>query len=234
MNDIDLNDDYTIESIDFNLIDIDPNEGAKLKYIRERERYRKNIILASEFESKYLCLFNTSLAANKSIDEMQTLSQEYTTRIDPYFPVYVVRCMPSSKVSEILASDNVLYTLPPMYHRLGTVNVLGEEGLNILQAFNNVTALGMDDRFDHKKALYTEHMKLVLNSLEDGNKEEEDKKIARAMAEEAVEQSKVYDNPEYMLPSEQEQELPPDIFEELNIAKEVEEEKQTMEQEEFL
>ena len=120
---------------------------------------------------------------------MQELAAEYMGRIDPYSPVYIVTNTNYESLDELLSPSNVVLTLPAIWNKLGTVNNLGQDGLNIMQAFNNIVANDIDDRFDRKKQMYSKSLATTIELMTDPAKLEENKRQARAMASEAISKS---------------------------------------------
>ena len=176
------NEDYYVNFDNIN----DPEEQAKLKRILDAQKYKTNIISHDEFVAKYSVLFRK----NQTItDDMQELAAEYMGRIDPYSPVYIVTNTNYESLDELLSPSNVVLTLPAIWNKLGTVNNLGQDGLNIMQAFNNIVANDIDDRFDRKKQMYSKSLATTIELMTDPAKLEENKRQARAMASEAISKS---------------------------------------------
>ena len=173
-------------TVDFDKLD-DPNEAAKLKYLLQVQRYKKNIISQEEFEQKYKILF--TVQNNMDQESLQELANEYMHRIDPYTPVFIVKNMEYHTVEELLAENNLVLTLPAIWNRIGVVNNVGEDGVNIMQAFNNLAVNDVDDRFDHKKQMYTKSLGTVIQLMTDQNKLDANKAQAQAMAQEALRKS---------------------------------------------
>ena len=235
MDDINLDDEYSI-NIDYDRLD-DPEEARKLKYLREKEKYKKNIILMSEFNEKYSILFNKNEATSLDMETLQKLSQEYVTRIDPYFPVYIIKQRNSALVSELLSKENLVYVLPPMYNRVRVINELGKDAVDVLQAFNNVAALNMDDRFDQKKAKYSKYVSILLDNLNSTEARMENKETSLKLAEKAVQDSNVYrTSGKIEMTPDDVSDIPEDMMEELNELNQAQQPKQEEETvtEEFL
>ena len=172
-------------TVDFDRLD-DPEESKKLAHLFNLQVYRKNIMSTEDFE-QYKRLFETSGDINA--EELRSLSLEYMNRIDPYHPVYIVKDMSFSTVEELLKPDNVVLTLPAIYNKIGVVNNLGKDGVNIMQAFNNLAATDIDDRFDRKKQTYSKSLQTAINLMTDQNKLDTNKKQAQEMAAQALAQS---------------------------------------------
>ena len=177
------NDDNCVVNVDE--IDRDPNEAAKLKHLLMLQVMKKNIIPHDEFVSKYEVLFKKDRTAD--ITQLQQISAEYMSRIDPYHPVYVVRSMRYSSVEELLQEDNVEVKLPAIWNRIGTVNNLDQTGLDKMQAFNNIAALDLSDPFDKKKIRYSQELAAVFNAMTDPTQLAQNKERAQQMAKEALE-----------------------------------------------
>ena len=176
------NEDYYVNFDNIN----DPEEQAKLKRILDAQKYKTNIISHDEFVAKYSVLFRK----NQTItDDIQELAAEYMGRIDPYNPVYIVTNTNYESLDELLSPSNIVLTLPAIWNKLGTVNNLGQDGLNIMQAFNNIVANDIDDRFDRKKQMYSKSLATTIELMTDPAKLEENKRQARAMASEAISKS---------------------------------------------
>ena len=173
-------------TVDFDKLN-DPEEGAKLQYLLKIQRYKRNIISQDEFESKYKELF--TVQKNMDAEELRKLSTEYMSRIDPYTPVFIVKNINYRTVEELIAPDNVVLTLPAIWNKIGVVNNLGEDGVNIMQAFNNLAATDVDDRFDRKKQMYTKSLGTVIQLMTDQGKLDANKAQAQEMAQEAVRKS---------------------------------------------
>lgn len=172
-------------TVDFDRLD-DQEESKKLVHLFNLQVYRKNIMSTEDFE-QYRRLFETSGDINA--EELKSLSLEYMNRIDPYHPVYIVKDMSFSTVEELLKPDNVVLTLPAIYNKIGVVNNLGKDGVNIMQAFNNLAATDIDDRFDRKKQTYSKSLQTAINLMTDQNKLDINKKQAQEMAAQALAQS---------------------------------------------
>lgn len=172
-------------TVNFDRLD-DPEEAKKLAHLFNLQVYRKNIMSTEDFE-QYRRLFETSGDINA--EELRNLSLEYMNRIDPYHPVYIVKDMNFSTVEELLKPDNVVLTLPAIYNKIGVVNNLGKDGVNIMQAFNNLVATDVDDRFDRKKQTYSKSLQTAINLMTDQNKLDTNKKQAQEMAAQALAQS---------------------------------------------
>ena len=165
----------------------DPEESAKLMHLLKLQKYKRNIIEQDEFNSKYKDLF--TVQKNMNVEQLRELSAEYMSRIDPYTPVFIVKSLDFPTVEELLAPSNLVLTLPAIWNKIGVVNNLGEDGVNIMQAFNNLAASDVDDRFDRKKQMYTKSLGTVIQLMSDQNKLDANKAQAQAMAEDALRKS---------------------------------------------
>lgn len=173
-------------TVDFDKLN-DPQEAAKLQYLLQVQRYKKNIISQEEFNQKYKVLF--TIQRNIDQESLKQLADEYMHRIDPYTPVFIVKTTEFSTVEELLNENNLVLTLPAIWNRLGVVNNVGEDGVNIMQAFNNLAVNDVDDRFNHKKQMYTKSLGTVIQLMTDQNKLDANKAQAQAMAQEALRRS---------------------------------------------
>ena len=207
--------------VDFDRLDTDPNEQAKLKHLLEAEHYRRNIILLSDFERKYAVLFRKEATA-KDPAELQKISQEYLGSIDPYYPVYVVKSKLTDRVAELIKASNVVYMLPPIYNRVGVVNNLGQDGVNIMQAFNNLGRAGYDDTFDRKKKQYSSYLKIVFDNMSDTAQQEATREQAKKLSDQALRRSDDYKNNRASTvdndPGLEVQDIPEDMLSDLDIA----------------
>jgi fructose 1,6-bisphosphatase len=191
-----LTDDNCI--VDVTRLD-DPEEQKKLQYLFKLQSYKKNIILEDEFNEKYRRLFTKD--QNISVEDLQDISTEYIGRIDPYNPVYIVRSTSYSTVEELLDPKNVVMTLPAIWNKIGVINNVGEDAMNVLQAFNNIAAQGMDDVGDRKKKAYSESVCMAIQLMSDDNKLDMNKQKAQEMAKNVVTpkvEEKVEDHNDYL------------------------------------
>lgn len=173
-------------TVDFDKLN-DPKEAEKLKYLLQVQRYKKNIISQEEFEQKYKVLF--TIQNNMDQNSLQDLANEYMHRIDPYTPVFIVKSLAYHTVEELLAENNLVLTLPAIWNRIGVVNNVGQDGVNIMQAFNNLAVNDIDDRFDRKKQMYTKSLGTVIQLMTDQSKLDANKAQAQEMAQEALRRS---------------------------------------------
>ena len=207
--------------IDFDKLDEDPNEQAKLNYLLEAERYRRNTMLLDTFERKYAVLFRKE-AVSMDPAMLQEISKEYLGNIDPYYPVYVVKSLNFVKVSDLIKPSNVVYKLPPLYNRVGVVNDLGRDGINIMQAFNNIVANGIDDRFDHKKKQYAKYLGTVFEAMTDNDALARNQEAAKEMSDQALKRSLEYKNKTASVTSDdpvlEVQDIPEDMIEDISQA----------------
>lgn len=173
-------------TVDFDKIN-DPKESAKLMHLLKLQKYKKNIMTEEEFDEKYRELFQVQ--KNMNSDELRELAAEYMGRIDPYTPVYIVKSMDYSTVEELISEPNLVLTLPAIWNRIGVVNNVGQDGVDIMQAFNNIAASDIDDRFDRKKQMYTKSLSTVIQLMTDQGKLDANKAQAQEMAQEALRRS---------------------------------------------
>ena len=182
-----LNNDNVTLNIDE--IGKNPEEDKKLLYLLKMQTYRKNIIPIEEFNLEFSPLFQKTQQMNPT--DLRDLAQRYMMRIDPYNPVFVVSDMSASSIEELLKESNVVFVLPAIYNRLGTVNDLKtkdgvEVGLEKMLAFNNLAAMDITDPFDKKHIRYSQELAAVFNAMTDPAKLQQNKAKAQAMAKKVL------------------------------------------------
>ena len=214
--DLDLDEKAGNEVIDVTRIDSSPEEAAKLKRTFKIIMYRKNIMHIDEFMNHYVQLFKKNVALNMDPNDLKELSEQYMHRVDMYNPVYIVKSKSSTLVRELLDPSNVLFVLPAVYSHTGVVNDLGQRAVNEMQAFNNIVATDMDDRFDKKKSIYANSLATIINHMTDDNKLLNEQEIAERQAKIAVEASKSYKVGKDVTPDIQN--VPEEMLEELSHA----------------
>ena len=230
--DLDLDEKAGNEVIDVTRIDSSPAEAEKLKRTFKIIMYRKNIMHVDEFMQHYAGLFQKKVALNMDPEYLKNLSEEYIHRVDMYNPVYVVRSKSSTRVKELLDPSNVVFVLPAVYGRTGVVNDLGKRAINEMQAFNNIVATDMDDRFDRKKSIYANSLATIINNMTDDKKLLGEQETAERQAKIAVEASRSYTSNVDKVPDVQN--VPEEMLEEISHAESLSEQNGFKEVEEQL
>ena len=233
--DIDLSVNSEYSNIDYDKVDHDPVEQQKLKLFMLAHKLRDNIFSVEEFEP-YSILFKENGINEIGELEYARRTQEYQERIDPYGPVFIVKEKDSTRTRVLFREENLVYVLPPVYNKIGMVNNLGHDAVDIMTAFNNLASSQVDDRFDRKKSQYSKYLAMVFNAMSDDKQLESNKQESLKLAQKAVAESQGGPGSK-LLKAAEVQDLPADMLEELSASKEVTVQKaleSSVEEEEFL
>lgn len=151
----------------------DPDGYDKVKSVLLQARQHNNVMSVAEFE-RYIPLFRWDGKDQMSLQEYKALSVEYANRICRFDPVYIVD-----------ESNTVLMVLPPVFNRTNPINVTGEVGQNIAQAFVNACQLP-DEIASGKREKYAQLYMQVFGAAQNTAEHEHHQKVAAEMAEEAL------------------------------------------------
>lgn len=151
----------------------DPDGYNKVQQVLHNARLMNNVITVSEFD-RYIPLFKWDGKDQMSPEEYKALSVEYANRICRFDPVYIVD-----------DNNNVVMTLPPVFNRTNPINVTGEAGQNVAQAFVNACNLP-DEIGSGKQEKYASLYMQVFSAAQNTAEHEHHQKVAAEMAEEAL------------------------------------------------